>query len=182
LFLDEKCNKQTTNNEIKFETNLIKDDIIHGSEINICSPMNMNQEITPKMFVNNFIGLPAHPQNEVTKAKKINQTSKIKVEPTIDDLKQLTPYDALTLDKTPFFQMVSDALIDEHALICLLFKKSLLDSAWQRVMNFFLNMHLIFAINALLFSDDYIDSRSDVDASVTVNQYFLLIRIPFGIR
>jgi hypothetical protein len=80
---------------------------------------------------------------------------------TIKDYEDLSPYEAPLYDRRPFYILFWDMLKDEHVIINLIFKQSLIDPLWQRIIYFIFNLSVIFAMNALFFSDDLIDLRAN---------------------
>jgi hypothetical protein len=67
-----------------------------------------------------------------------------------------------------------DTLIDEHPLLNLLFKKSLKDPIDLRVLIIVTSFNLMFASNALFFSDDYIDRRAGADKEERQSFFYTL--------
>jgi hypothetical protein len=79
---------------------------------------------------------------------------------TAKDYGKLNPYEAIEYDKRRFFTLLYDILKAEHPLFNIFFNPSVIDPLWLRVMKFYLNLILIFALSAFFFSDNYIDSRA----------------------
>jgi hypothetical protein len=52
-----------------------------------------------------------------------------------------------------------DSLIIEHSFVSILLKKSLKDPLFIRVLKLEFGLSMQFAINAMLYTDDYIDKR-----------------------
>ena len=49
-----------------------------------------------------------------------------------------------------------------------MFHSSILEPLWIRLVLFYFNLSLIFALSALFFSDDYIDARANLPKSERV--------------
>jgi len=76
---------------------------------------------------------------------------------TIKDYNCLTEKDAIDYDERTFNQYLLDKLFNEHPLISLAGKKSMMDPLILRFSKFLFRMTLIFALNAMFFSDDYME-------------------------
>jgi len=87
---------------------------------------------------------------------------------TNKDYEILNPYDAIIYDKRNFFELLFTFLIEENVLINLLFCESILEPLWLRLVFFYFDLSINFAMSALFFSDDYIDERSTVPADLRV--------------
>jgi hypothetical protein len=92
--------------------------------------------------------------------------------PTLRDYECLSPYDAVLCDRRTFKQLFWSILIEEHVVLSL-FQKTIMEPLWIRIVYFFFNLTLIFAINALFFTDDYIDKRANNPEAVYI--YILII-------
>ena len=92
---------------------------------------------------------------------------------TLKDYNELNPYDAIIYDKRNFLELFFDKLKEENLLVNLLFYNSILEPLWIRMIFFYFNLSLMFALSAFFFSDDYIDSRADIPQSERV----ILIKI-----
>lgn len=84
----------------------------------------------------------------------------------------MNPYEAMEYDKRTFLQLLFDMLRQEHIIFNMFFYKSIIDPLWVRLISFYFELSLMFALNALFFSDDYIDARADLPKDVRV-KYFL---------
>lgn len=79
---------------------------------------------------------------------------------TIKDYQNLAMNEILKYDKRGFFKYIWDYLTDQHVIISLFFKKSLIEPIYIRTVFFCFALSMEFAINAILFSDAYIDKRA----------------------
>jgi hypothetical protein len=82
---------------------------------------------------------------------------------TLRDIDNLKAVDRIKYDKRSFYKYMRDILIDTHPILNLIFKRSLKDPVDIRVLFIFTSFNLTFAVNALLFSDGYIDQRANAD-------------------
>jgi len=89
--------------------------------------------------------------------------------PTLKDYEELSPFNAVLCDKRPFKQMFLDNLTDEHVVFELIWRVSILNPLWIRILFFFFNLSINFAMNALFFSDDLIDERTESPESVSIS-------------
>jgi hypothetical protein len=74
------------------------------------------------------------------------------------DYESLAPED-LFYDKRTSGKVYTDLLIQEHSLISLVFKRSLFNPLFIRLVRFVLEINLHFGFNAMLFSDRFIEAR-----------------------
>lgn len=88
---------------------------------------------------------------------------------TLKDYEELSPQQALIYDRRSFLALYIDLLLDDHILLCVFFKKSLIDPIWVRIIFLVFNLSIIFAMNALFFTDDLIEARADVPEEERVN-------------
>jgi hypothetical protein len=110
---------------------------------------NTNEERDIKM--NNFV--------EENKDKAVAKPE-IKINHIISyqDYKMLAN-DELHFDKRRFFTIFKEMLILDHSLISLLFKKSLFEPSFLRLIKFVFEINTQFTFCALLFTDSYIEDR-----------------------
>jgi hypothetical protein len=104
------------------------------------------------------------------KKKEYDKLKKFK-EPTMKDYDELDPDIAIQLDKRPFFRLFFDFLVSENSLFELIFKRSIIEPLWIRIVMFIYNLSIMFAMSALLYSDDMVDSKSDKDPEESVIIY-----------
>jgi hypothetical protein len=117
--------------------------------------------------VNNFIE-----KEEVgTRRGSQNQFKKndIKANITIEDYHSLTLSESIKYDKRTFMTYLFDNIIEEHRLLSLIFKRSLFDPVFIRINELIFELSLSFSMNALLFSDQYVDARASSPNKVSLN-------------
>ena len=90
---------------------------------------------------------------------------------TPKDYDELNPYESMIYDKRSFFVMFFDKLKEDNILFNLLFHYSILEPLWIRLVLFYFNLSLMFALSALFFSDDFIDARADLPKEERVLKY-----------
>jgi len=95
---------------------------------------------------------------------------------TLKDYGTLSPYDAIIYDKRNYFTLLFDMLIKDHTLFNLFFSYSIMEPLGIRILKFYLEMIIIFALSAFFFSDEYIDMRAELPETDRVN-IFNKIRI-----
>ena len=76
---------------------------------------------------------------------------------TIKDLNSLSEKEASEYDDRGFVEYFKDKICDEHPLISLAMKKSLMEPLNLRLSKFFIRISLMFALNAMFFSDYYME-------------------------
>jgi hypothetical protein len=94
---------------------------------------------------------------------------------TIKDYQELTIYELAFYDKRTFWLLYWDLLMEDHILLNVIFKRSIMDPLWIRLIYIVFNLSIMFALNALFFSDDLIDIRATVDETQRVRKLFLKI-------
>lgn len=90
---------------------------------------------------------------------------------TLKDYDALNPYELLKYDKRSIFRLFWDIAITEHPLLNLIFFKSLMEPLWIRFILFIFEFKVGLALSALFFSDDYIDTRSEVPKEMRVKLF-----------
>jgi len=98
---------------------------------------------------------------------KYNRLCKIK---TFRDFDCLNPLEAIRFDKRPFVWIFWSILVKENPVLNLVFYESILEPLWIRCINFYFSLSLLFFMNALFFTDDEIDKRSDQPKEVRVKK------------
>jgi hypothetical protein len=87
---------------------------------------------------------------------------------TIPDYEELPPDKILKLDKRTTLTYLKDLMILDHAILSLVFRKSLKDPLFIRVLQTVFSLSMQFAINAMLYTDNVIDERQSKLATVTI--------------
>lgn len=105
---------------------------------------------------------------------KYNRFSKIK---TFKDYETLNPVEAIKLDKRPFGIIFWEFLVKENPILNIIFYESILEPLWIRCINFYFSLSLLFFMNALFFTDDEIDKRSDQPKEIRVKFCFDFYKI-----
>jgi hypothetical protein len=82
---------------------------------------------------------------------------------TIPDYDSLAPIDCLTYDKRTNMRYIKDLMVLQHPIISLIFKKSFLDPLFLRILQLIFALTLQVGINAMLYTDGYLDARKDSD-------------------
>jgi hypothetical protein len=85
---------------------------------------------------------------------------------TLLDYEELEPAEALIYDKRKIFAYLKDKLILEHPILAMILKKSLKEPLFLLLLQFEIVISMQFAINAMLYTDAYIDNRQNDDNSV----------------
>jgi hypothetical protein len=92
---------------------------------------------------------------------------------TLQDYESLEGEESLMFDKRTYIQMLKDRLQLDHPVISLIFKKSMLDPIFIRLICFIFQYSLQFTINAMFFTDNLIATR--INNSNNVFIYLLII-------
>jgi hypothetical protein len=142
----------TSNNspqKLNLKENVVENDL-QQSHSNI-------QSKDHSVAVNNFI------EDDISSKKDSleEKDKKISVSITMQDYHSLTLKESIKFDKRTFKAYLADNIIENHKIINLIFKKSLLHPLFIRINELIFDLSLTFAINALLFSDNYIDARAN---------------------
>jgi hypothetical protein len=157
------------NNILQLKDNNIELETIQINE-NDCNMeiRNTNKEGEEKIKIkyNNFTE-----KADVAKTdKKINALKLI----SLEDYEKLD-YENLYYDKRTFFVTYKDSLIEEHSLFSLIFKRSLMEPFFIRLIKFTFEMSMTFALSAMLFTDKYIEARINNQKSVSLRNKISLI-------
>jgi hypothetical protein len=88
------------------------------------------------------------------------------IEPTVKDYEDLSINEQLLFDKRPFSIYVKDIIFEEHRVINIVLKKSILVPLYIKINELVFEFSMSLAINALLFSADYIDKRATANDKV----------------
>jgi hypothetical protein len=87
---------------------------------------------------------------------------------TIPDYEELSPNELLKLDKRSTLTYLKDLMILDHTILSLVFRKSLKEPLFIRVLQMVFSFSMQFAINAMLYTDDVIDQRQSKLANVSM--------------
>jgi hypothetical protein len=117
--------------------------------------------------VNNFI----EKEEADTRRGSLNPFKKddIKANITIPDYHSLTLAESIKYDKRTFKTYLIDNIIEEHRLLSLIFKRSLFYPVFIRMNELIFELSLSFSMNALLFSDQYVDARASSPNKVSLH-------------
>jgi hypothetical protein len=107
--------------------------------------------ITNELQVNNFIQSQSDDKQLVV--KKTNHLI------SLPDYEELGPDDVLLFDKRTSTQLLKDNILTDHPIFSLIFKKSIFDPAFLRVLDLVFQYSIQFSVNAMFFTDNLIESR-----------------------
>jgi hypothetical protein len=79
---------------------------------------------------------------------------------TIKDYEFLSVEDSMKYNKRTFFKYLWDGLVHRHRLISIFSKHSIVDPFYLRLSRFMFDISLIFGLNAMTYSDSYIELRA----------------------
>jgi len=88
--------------------------------------------------------------------------------PTLKDFECLSPVDAVVCDERTFSVVLLQLRIEEHVLFALFFRNSLMYPKWIEIVSVCFNINIMLALNALFFSDEYIDQRVSQESDVFI--------------
>ncbi len=94
---------------------------------------------------------------------------------TLKDYEELTPKNARLYDKRRFFKLLWDNLKEDHSLVNLIFKISIVEPLWKRIIGFWFELSLMICLNSIFFTDDLIDKRLYVEKEERVGIFNILI-------
>jgi hypothetical protein len=108
--------------------------------------------------------------SEVILNTKVNNEEKINLdlmrEITLKDYEILTLEEAFLYNNRTFIKYLLDGLVSKHQFVSLFTKFSLLDSIYCRIGCLILDISLIFGINAMLYTDYYIEQHAISESKV----------------
>jgi hypothetical protein len=151
-------NEQHVNRETSRELKVIENnkDVLQLKE---------NDVLSSQIEINNFI-VPENSSDNAdiildnkNKNKQVNNITKII---TLEDYEALNYIDSLKHDKRSNLNFFKDKLFVEHSLFSLIFKKSLKDPIYLRMLMTVFTLSLQFASNAILITDNFIDQSNQV--------------------
>jgi hypothetical protein len=85
---------------------------------------------------------------------------------TIGDYSALNPDDSILYDRRRTYEYLLDLITLEHPIANLIFKKSLKEPVFIKLLKLTFSLSLQFGLNAVLFTDYYIDKRQEDQDSV----------------
>jgi hypothetical protein len=85
---------------------------------------------------------------------------------SVEDYEELDHDLAIELDQRSALKYLWDMLVLEHSFISLIFKRSIIDPAFLRVVKLVFALSMQFAINAMFFTDQMISNRIGNQSSV----------------
>jgi hypothetical protein len=88
-------------------------------------------------------------------------------EPTAKDYSELSRHEQLIYDKRSFGAYLKEAVINEHRIISILFKKTLFHPLFIKVNKLIFELSMGLAINALMYTANYIDKRATANDKVS---------------
>jgi hypothetical protein len=90
------------------------------------------------------------------------------VKPTVKDYEELQLYEQVLYDKRKFSEYTKEAIVKEHRIVSL-FKRSALTPFFIKMNKLVFEFSMGLAINALLYTADYIDTRATDNDKVILN-------------
>jgi hypothetical protein len=84
---------------------------------------------------------------------------------TDKDYKLMTVDQSLQNDKRGFLQYYFKHLVESHLILSAFYYKTILTPQYVRIVHLFLSISLYFALNAIFYTDDFIQSRSQRKSS-----------------
>ncbi len=109
--------------------------------------------------------------NNILNARNKNHTL------TIRDYEELNPKEAKIYDKRSFICLFKTHLLNDHILLNLIFKRSILEPLWLRVVYFIFEVTIVLFVNGIFFTDDLIDERSNHTQEERVKLFKLFVFI-----
>ena len=94
-------------------------------------------------------------------------------EVTLKDLEDLPPKEAILYDKRPFLILFVDFVLEDHILLVLFFKTSIMKPLWLRMINLDFNLSIIFAMNSMFYTDELISASADVPSDKAVIFFYI---------
>lgn len=137
---------------------------IKGNDmINIDNSEIIEQDLGSAAKRINNCSEPPKDGNSSKKIKKVETFNLNKKDHMIcsKDYALLTPLEAVKYDTRSFKEIFMDKLLEEHILVVLFFKKSVMDPLWIRIIFFMFSTSITFALNAMFYTDDYINTAAD---------------------
>jgi hypothetical protein len=89
------------------------------------------------------------------------------IEPTCHDYDELTPKEQLIYDNRVFVKYLKTEIVEEHRIINIVFKSSLLHPFFTKINKLVFELSSGLAINALIYTADYIDKRATANDKVS---------------
>jgi hypothetical protein len=137
----------------------INENILQLADNKINTKEEKNQTI-----YNNFINHPSSLDNNPEQA--VNVTSVVIF--SILDYSNLKPTDSLKYDTRNIVTFIKDKLITDHTIINLIFNCSLRNPRFIRIINIIFTLSMQLAINAMLYTDSYIEDILNNSSQVNI--------------
>ena len=147
--------------------NLIDSNILKSKNKFNIQKYNNDIPVTTTNKNNNIIINNASNSNKLSSIYNISKNNTItnekinKMPQSIKEISELPIDQQLVVDKRDMFYYIWSTLKERHSLLNLYFYYSITSPYLIRYFNFFLIISVEFALNALFFTDDYIDSQAD---------------------
>jgi hypothetical protein len=122
-----------------------------------------NKKITP----DNIIDITTENKQKHSREAVNDFMTKKDYIPTYHDYLKLKENSAY-YDKRTFIRYFFDEIIQNHSLVKLIFKHSILDPSLLSVIKLFFRLNLIFALNVLGFSESLIEQRASDQSRVNI--------------
>jgi hypothetical protein len=114
--------------------------------------------------VNNFVGTQV--KHDISIDNKAKKDEKIV---SLLDYETLSHHELLKYDKRTTFSFFKDVLITEHSLFTLLFKRSLKDPTFIKLLQLVFTLSMQFGLNAMLITNATIDQNANQPNQVTTD-------------
>ncbi len=91
---------------------------------------------------------------------------------SVNDFGEIPLKDTRFYDRRSFFILLKDNLIDGHALLNLIFKISILEPYWKKIITFAFELSFMGFMISIFYTDDLVDKRQMVDEEERVKLYY----------
>jgi hypothetical protein len=162
--------QKSTEQPIAIENPVITDNnLTDNDNDNILKLRENRQPITTdreKIHINNPTDDNCSTNRDVNLRTSSPGSNKVTI--TIPDYSELSPIEQLKHDKRSTLTYLKDLMICEHTILSLVFRKSLKDPLFIRVLQMVFSFSMQFGINAMLYTDNVIDDRQSKLADVNI--------------
>ncbi len=156
---------QNENNNLHLNTKNVNNNFIYNKSNSLVAPIVYSQR---KTVNDTNRSKDSNSNSNIYQYDKMSNNDIVPMK-TVKDYEELSPKQARLCDKRPFFILLWDNLKEEHTLINLIFKISIVVPLWKRVIGFCFEISLMICLNSIFFTDDLIDNRLYVEKEERVS-------------
>jgi hypothetical protein len=160
-----ESNKDTELNKLETNNDIVSD---LKNKFTVIKPENyLTKVVEVKSFEHaKAMSINIQANEKEDKSENIEINNLIIEEPTVKDYDELTRHEQLMYDRRSFSTYLKEGIINEHRIINILFKKTLFHPFYIKVNKLIFELSMGLALNALMYTANYIDQRATANDKV----------------